>query len=279
MTNESEGYESRPRAGDVPPRMPVLFVGHGNPMNAVTENRFVAGWREVAARLPRPASILCISAHWETRGTFVVASEHPRTIHDFTGFPPELYAVQYPARGNPELAEEIADRVERASVRKDHAWGLDHGAWSVLRNMYPDASVPVIQLSLDATKPPEWHYELGRELQKLRRKGVLIVGSGNIVHNLGLVDFSRKGGFDWAVEANDKLKELILDGNHRALTGYSAGGSAILRAVPTPEHFLPLLYVLAMKEPSDEIEIFNDELELGSISMSSIVMGASGSVK
>lgn len=258
----------------MPACMPVLFVGHGNPMNAVTENRFVAGWREVAAHLPRPASILCISAHWETRGSFVVASEHPQTIHDFSGFPPELYDVQYPADGNPVLAKQIAGQVTRTPVGQDFEWGLDHGCWSVLRNMYPDASVPVIQLSLDATKPPEWHYDLGKELRKLRREGVLIIGSGNIVHNLRLVDFSRKGGFDWAVEANDKLKELILDGNHPALTGYSAGGAAILRAVPTPEHYLPLLYVLAMKEPSEEIEIFNDELELGSVSMTSVLISS-----
>lgn len=257
--------------------MPVLFVGHGNPMNAITDNRFAAGWRHMAGRLPRPASILCISAHWETRGTYVVASEQPETIHDFYGFPPELYTVQYPAKGNPGLAGEIATNARHTPVAKDYAWGFDHGAWSVLRNMYPDASIPVIQLSLDTTKPPSWHAEFGSELARLRERGVLIIGSGNIVHNLRRVDFQHPGGFDWAEEASDTLKRCIRDERLDELAKYGNLGSAVQLAVPTPEHFLPLLYVLAMKTPADEIELFNDELELGSVSMTSLVIGTSGS--
>ena len=258
--------------------MPVLFVGHGSPMNAVEENEFSRGWRAVAATLPRPAAILCISAHWETRGTRVTAMERPRTIHDFGGFPPELYEVQYPAPGSRWLAEATRNSAREETVSLDELWGLDHGSWSVLKRMYPAADVPVVQLSLDRLRPPRDHYELARELAPLRRKGVLILGSGNIVHNLGRMA-TRSGGFDdfnepyaldWALEADTIFKRLIADGNYAALADYASLGSAVRLAVPTPEHFLPLLYALALKEEGESIHYFNDRPVAGSITMTSL---------
>jgi 4,5-DOPA dioxygenase extradiol len=250
--------------------MPVLFVGHGNPMNAITENRFTRGWEQVGESLPRPHAVLCISAHWETTGTFVTAMEKPRTIHDFGGFPRELYEVQYPAQGSPELAGVAKRTITQTSIELDHAWGLDHGCWSVIMHMFPKADVPVLQLSLDHTKPPEWHYALARELAPFRSKGVLIVGSGNIVHNLQLADWDANVGFDWALAANDRLKNLAAGSNHQALINYRTLGREVQLAVPTPEHYLPLLYALALKEEKDAVSLFNDQTELGSISMTSL---------
>lgn len=258
--------------------MPVLFVGHGSPMNAVEENEFSRGWREVAATLPRPAAILCISAHWETRGISVTAMERPRTIHDFGGFPPELYAAQYPAPGSRWLAEETKQTLREQEVGLDEAWGFDHGCWSVLKRMYPAADVPVVQLSLDRSRPPRDHYELARELAPLRKKGVLVLGSGNMIHNLGMMatrsggfgDFNEPYAFDWALEADAIFKTLIADGNYAALADYASLGSAARLAVPTPEHFLPLLYALALKEEGETIHYFNDRPVAGSITMTSM---------
>jgi len=250
--------------------MPALFVGHGSPMNAIEENEFHHGIREAAARIPRPKAILCISAHWETDGISVTASNHPPTIHDFAGFPKELFDVQYPAPGDPLLARRAADLLAPVTVRLDRERGLDHGCWGTLRAMYPDAGVPVVQLSLDANAPPPVHYGLAKRLAPLRDEGVLIVGSGNIVHNLRMIDFRRQDGLDWAARFNDAVKARILAGDNDALAGYETLGPEARLAVPTPEHFLPLLYVLAQHRPGDTVSFFNDKLVMGSISMTSV---------
>jgi 4,5-DOPA dioxygenase extradiol len=256
-----------------PKQMPVLFVGHGSPMNAIEENEFVAGFRDVAKTIPLPSAVLCISAHWETSGTFVTAMEKPKTIHDFYGFPEELYAVQYPASGCPRLAEEIKNQFG-SSVGLDFDWGLDHGCWSVLRHLYPDADVPVVQMSLDYDKTSQGHYDLAKQLKPLRSKGVLIVGSGNMVHNLGLVDWDRIDevgyGYDWALEANEKMKNYILNDEHQQLVDYRAQGKAYNLAIPTPEHYLPLLYALALKEEAEQVTLFNDKAVAGSLTMTSL---------
>ncbi len=250
--------------------MPLLFVGHGSPMNAIEDNEFTSGWREAGKKLPRPKAILCISAHWETRGTFVTAMEKPKTIHDFYGFPPELFEVDYPAKGNPALAEQAKKLVTQAIVMLDTNWGLDHGCWSVVRRMYPNADVPVLQLSLDHYQSPDWHYNLAKDLAPLRRNGVLIIGSGNIVHNLRMINWQHPdSAYDWAEEMNVRFKEYILHGNYMDLINYPSLGKAAALSVPTQEHFLPMLYVLGLKEDNENITIFNDKIVLGSISMTS----------
>jgi len=258
-------------------QMPMLFVGHGSPMNAIEDNEFSKGWREVAKTLPRPNAILCISAHWETRGTLVTAMEKPRTIHDFGGFPQELFEVQYPAPGSPELAAEIKAIIRKTEVGLDEGWGLDHGSWSVLRRMYPSADVPVVQLSLDYARDPRYHYDLARELSPLRKKGILIIGSGNMVHNLRLIAWDKMNepgfGYDWAIEANEKMKKYILSSDHGSLIGYSSQGKDFQLAIPTPEHFLPLLYVLGLKGTDETFEFFNDKAVMGSLTMTSLKVG------
>jgi len=255
-------------------QMPVLFVGHGSPMNAIEENEFVQGWREIGKALPKPNAILCVSAHWETRGTFLTAMEKPRTIHDFEGFPQELFDVQYPAPGSPQLAQETESIIAKTKVGLDNKWGLDHGCWSVLKRLFPAADVPVIQMSLDYSQPAQYHYELAKELSPLRKKGVLILGSGNIVHNLRMVDWNKINesgfGYDWAVEANEKMKKYILSNDHQPLINYRAHGKAFNLAIPTPEHFLPLIYTLALKENNENIEFFNDKPVMGSLTMTSL---------
>lgn len=258
-------------------KMPVLFMGHGSPMNAIEENEFVNGWRELGTTIPKPSAILCISAHWETRGTQVTAMEKPATIHDFGGFPRQLYEVQYPAPGEPALARETKSMVRSTEVFLDEKWGLDHGCWSVVRRLYPDADVPVIQMSLDYYKPPQEHYAIAGELRSLRNKGVLIIGSGNIVHNLGLVAWDKLDvpgyGFDWALEAKDKIRNLIISGDHKSLIGYKQLGREVNLAVPTPDHFLPLLYTLALKENNDQVTFHNDKTVAGSLSMTCLKIG------
>lgn len=270
LTNISSGFAPTPK-------MPVLFLGHGSPMNAIEENQFVRGFRKISKEIPVPNAILCVSAHWFTNGTFVTAMDLPKTIHDFYGFPPDLFAVQYPAPGSPELARETAGLLLPAQVEEDHSWGLDHGAWSVIRHMYPEADIPVIQLSIDYSKPPEYHFQLAAQLQKLREKGVLIIGSGNIVHNLRLVDWRNintvGAGWDWAIEARELTNSWILDGNFRNLINYNKQGVAMQTAVPTPDHYMPLIYTLALKEKTDDIALFNDELLGGSLSMTSVRIG------
>lgn len=255
-------------------KMPVLFLGHGSPMNAIEENEFVAGFRTVAKTLPKPNAILCVSAHWFTKGTKVTAMNMPPTIHDFGGFPKELFAVQYPAKGSPELAKMTEEILKPTHVELDDKWGLDHGAWSVIKHLYPDANIPVIQLSIDYTKPASYHFAMAQQLQSLRNKGVLIIGSGNIVHNLGLVDFANMHkdnyGFDWAIESRAKINQWLLDGNFESIINYDKQGTAIALAVPTPDHYLPLIYALGLKEKSETLSLFNDKLLAGSLSMTSV---------
>ena len=255
-------------------KMPVLFLGHGSPMNAIEENQFVAGFRDLAKTLPQPNAILCISAHWFTNGTKVTSMQMPRTIHDFGGFPQALFDVQYPAKGSPELALETKKILEPVAVDLDEHWGLDHGAWSVIKHLYPEANVPVIQLSIDYTKSGQYHFELAQKLQSLRHKGVLIIGSGNIVHNLRLVDFRNfdkdNYGFDWAIEARETVNNYLLDGNFQPLIDFERMGKAVQLAIPTPDHYLPLLYALGLKQESEELSLFNDKLLAGSLSMTSV---------
>ena len=257
------------------PKMPVLFLGHGNPMYAIEENIFTQGFKEISKKIPQPSAILCISAHWLTNGTYVTAMQQPKTIHDFGGFPKALFDVQYPANGSPELAAETKDLITSTEIGLDHEWGLDHGTWSVLKHLYPLADVPVIQLSIDYGKPASYHFELARQLQSLRNKGVLIVGSGNMVHNLGRVDFPRMNelnyGYDWANEASQIFNQLILDRNDKGLINYLEFGEAVKLAVPTPDHFYPLIYAAALREKSDEVKLFNDTMVAGSLSMTSVL--------
>jgi len=257
-------------------RTPVLFVGHGSPMNAIEENEFTEGWRKAGETIPKPNAILAISAHWETRGTYVTAMQEPPTIHDFGGFPQELYNVQYPAPGSPELAKEVIQSVKKTDVRPDEKWGLDHGTWSVVKHIYPHADIPIVQMSLDYYRTPEEHYALAKELASLRQKGVLIVGSGNIVHNLRMVAWDKIEeigyGFDWAIEANDKVKSLIINHDHASLISYQSLGTAMKLSAPTPEHYLPLLYTLALQEKDEQVSFFNDKPVAGSLTMTSVII-------
>ena len=257
-------------------KMPVLFVGHGSPMNALEDNEFTQGWRKIAAEMPRPKAILCVSAHWLTQGTFVTAVPKPETIHDFGGFPKALFDVQYPAPGDPALAKTVSETITSTAVGLDEKWGLDHGAWSVARPMYPAADIPMLQLSIDYYRPGEYHYDLARELASLRKKGVLIIGSGNMVHNLRMVDFAAldtEKGFDWAIEINETFKKLIVDGDHAPLQNYRSLGRAAELAIPTPDHFYPLLYTLALQEKGESATIFNDKAIGGSLTMTSVKIG------
>jgi 4,5-DOPA dioxygenase extradiol len=264
-------------SGESTELMPVLFVGHGSPMNAIEENEFALSWRDLGKTIPRPSAILCISAHWETSGTFVTAMPKPSTIHDFGGFPQELYNVKYPAPGSPELAYDVKRSITSTEVGLDGKWGLDHGAWSVIRNIYPEADVPVIEMSIDYRLTPQNHYELAKELAHLREKGVLIIGSGNIVHNLGMIAWDHENepgyGFDWAIRANEIFKGLIHENNHNDLINYHRLGREVQMAVPTPDHYIPLLYSLALKKENESLLFFNDKTVMGSLSMTSIRIG------
>jgi 4,5-DOPA dioxygenase extradiol len=258
-------------------RMPVLFVGHGSPMNAIEENLFSLEWQRLGKSLPRPEAILCISAHWESDGSSVTAVKKPRTIHDFGGFPRELFEVEYPAPGSDWLVGEVRDTVKKFEIKLDETWGLDHGCWSVLKRMYPEADIPVVQLGMDYNKPAKSHYDLGKELTALRSKGVLIVGSGNIVHNLGMVsfrsdDFNEPFGFDWAIEANELFKKLIVEDRHDDLAGYESLGKSAQLAINSAEHYVPMLYVIALRQKGEAIEFFNDIPVAGSLTMTSFVI-------
>lgn len=258
-------------------KMPVLFLGHGSPMNAIEENEFVTGFRNIALGLPKPNAILCISAHWETKGTFVTAMEKPSTIHDFGGFPKELFEVQYPAPGSPDLAKETKSLITKTEVGLDYKWGLDHGAWSVIKHLYPTAAIPVIQMSIDYSQTPQHHYELAQQIKSLREKGVLVIGSGNMVHNLRMLAWDKLNapeyGFDWAIEANEKMKKYILSGDHKQLINFRSQGKAFDLAIPTPEHYLPLLYSLALKGENENVSLFNDKAVAGSLTMTSVKIG------
>lgn len=259
-------------------KMPVLFIGHGSPMNGIEDSEFSRTWTQLGNEIERPKAVLVISAHWLTRGTHVTAMENPRTIHDFGGFPQALFDVQYPAPGNPELAEATSKLITSAHVGLDHhEWGLDHGTWTVVRHMYPDADIPVLQLSIDYAKPPEYHYNLAKELSLLRKKGVLIIGSGNMIHNLRMVAWDKLNqpeyGYDWALELNNIFKEKIATGAHKDLIDYSSLGSAAKLAIPTPDHYYPLLYSLGLQDSKDEISFFNDKLVGGSLNMTGVKIG------
>lgn len=258
-------------------KMPVLFLGHGSPMNAIEENEFVRGFRDIGKDIPTPKAILIISAHWETKGTLVTAMQKPRTIHDFGGFPQALFDVQYPAPGSPELATETKRLIKKVQVGLDESWGLDHGAWSVVKHLYPKADVPIIQMSIDYAQGAQYHYDLAKELASLRKKGILIIGSGNMVHNLGMVAWDKLNtdsyGYDWAIEANDKMKHFILSDNHQPLIHFTSQGRAFDLAIPSPEHYLPLLYTLALKESNEQASFFNDKPVGGSLTMTSVKIG------
>lgn len=254
--------------------MPIFFFGHGSPMNAIELNEFSQTWRQIGANLPKPTAILCISAHWLTmNGSYVTAMEQPKTIHDFGGFPQDLFQVQYPASGSHELATMVIDSVKSTHVHEDMEWGLDHGTWSVLRHVFPQADVPIVQLSIDYSKPAAYHYALAQELSSLRRKGVLIVASGNMVHNLRMVAWDKQGvdgfGFDWAHEANTKMKTLLTTQQHQPLIDWQSQGEAFRLAIPTPDHYYPMIYAMALQEKKDVLSYFNDKAVMGSLTMTS----------
>ena len=257
--------------------MPVLFVGHGSPMNGIEDNEFSRRWTAIAKEIPVPTAVLVVSAHWFTRGTHITAMDFPPTIHDFGGFPKALYDVQYPAPGNPALAKETAGLIHTTQVEMAHDWGLDHGTWTIVRHMYPKADIPVLQLSIDYTKDPAWHYALAKELYKLRQKGVLIIGSGNMVHNLRMVAWDKLSepeyGFDWALEMNQTFKNAIATNDHKKLIRYDLLGKEAMMAIPTPEHYLPLIYTLGLKTDKDAVNFFNDKAVGGSLTMTSVKFG------
>jgi 4,5-DOPA dioxygenase extradiol len=259
--------------------MPVLFIGHGSPMNGIENNIFSNYWKQLALEMPRPKAVLVISAHWLTKGTRITAMDFPTTIHDFGGFPRELFNVQYPAPGNFELAKETSTIVTSTGIVLDHDWGLDHGAWTVVRHMYPDAKIPVLQLSIDYTRPPQYHYELAKELNALRKKGVLIIGSGNMVHNLSMIAWDKMDepeyGYDWSHQMNADFKKLIQNDEHDRLINFEQLGTEALLAIPSPEHYLPLLYTLGLKSKNDQASFFNDKLVGGSLSMTSVKFDSS----
>ncbi|MGG8495068.1 4,5-DOPA dioxygenase extradiol [Tenacibaculum sp. TC6] len=253
------------------PKMPVLFLGHGDPMNAIRENKYTQGFKEIAKTIPvKPNAIICISAHWLTKGTQITAMENPRTIHDFGGFPQELYEVQYPAKGSEQLAEETSKLFYPTPVTLDYDWGLDHGAWSVIKHLYPNADIPVLQLSIDYYKPATYHYELAKKLSQLRHKGILIIGSGNIVHNLRKLSYQDDFGHDWAIEARHIMNQHLLNNNHKALINYDKLGSEVQLSIPTPDHYYPLIYTLGLQEKNETVTLFNDTLTNGAISMTSL---------
>lgn len=257
--------------------MPVLFIGHGSPMNGIEDNEFSRSWSKYGKEIPQPKAVLVVSAHWLTNGTYVTAMNNPKTIHDFGGFPKELFDVQYPAKGSLEVAQDTQKIITSTNVHLDHDWGLDHGTWTVVRHMYPNADIPVLQLSIDYNKPATYHYNLAKELLQLRRKGVLIIGSGNMVHNLRMVAWDKLNvdnyGFDWAQEMNSIFKEKISKGDHQALIEYEKLNKAALMAIPTPDHYYPMLYALALQTSNDKVEFFNDKSVGGSLTMTSVKIG------
>lgn len=256
---------------------PVFFIGHGSPMNGIEQNVFSQKWQQIGKTIDLPCAVLVVSAHWLTKGTHVTAMSEPKTIHDFGGFPDELFQVQYPAPGSPFLAEETARMVTSTNVGLDHDWGLDHGTWTVVRHMFPEANVPVLQLSIDYYKPAEYHYKLAKEIYDLRKRGVLVIGSGNMIHNLRMLDWKRLNepgfGYDWVKSLNETFRKKILSKDHKALINYESLGEAAKLAIPTPDHYFPMIYALALMSDKDDIEIFNDEYVGGSLTMTSFRLG------
>lgn len=258
-------------------KMPVLFIGHGSPMNGILNNEFSQYWSQMGKDMVLPKAVLVISAHWLTKGTHITAMSNPVTIHDFGGFPQALFAVQYPAPGNPALAEETQKLITSTQVGLDHEWGLDHGTWTIVRHMYPNADIPVLQLSIDYSKPPQYHYDLAKQLGALRERGVLIIGSGNMVHNLRMVAWDKLNeseyGFDWALDINTQFKKNISENTHMNLIEYDRLGPAARLAIPTPDHYYPLLYTLGLQESIDNVSFFNDKAVGGSLTMTSVKIG------
>ena len=256
-------------------RLPTIFFGHGNPMNALHDNEWSRGWAAIGQRIPRPRAVLSVSAHWYVPATALTAMAMPRTIHDFGGFPRELFEVQYPAPGNLGLVRRVREPLNPLEVRADHSWGLDHGTWSVLRHVIPSADVPVVQLSIDESKPPEFHYGLGRLLRPLRDEGILVIGSGDIVHNLHTYAWGQRQAepFDWALRFEERARELVLRGDHQPLVKYESLGPDAELSVPTPEHYLPLLYVLGASDEEDSVTFPVEGMDGGSISMLSVQFG------
>jgi 4,5-DOPA dioxygenase extradiol len=261
--------------------LPAVFFGHGNPMNALMHNLYTAAWRRFGDETPRPRAILSISAHWYVADTGVTVSTAPRTIHDFGGFPRELYEVQYPAPGDPALARRVRALLAPLPVSLDTSWGLDHGTWSVLKHAYPAADIPIVQLSVDETRPPAFHYDIGRRLAPLRAEGVLIVGSGNLVHNLHAYAWGRHMAdpYEWAVRFEAEARELLLAGDHKPLIAYESLGREALLSVPTPDHYLPLLYVIGTHQQSDLVSFPVEGVDGGSISMLSVRVGRSSAAR
>jgi len=256
------------------PVMPVIFAGHGNPMNAIEKNEFTETWKVIGQKIPRPTLIISISAHWESRGSKITALPQPPTIHDFGGFPKALYEVQYPAKGSPEFSSDMQLYLGTERITESTDWGLDHGTWSVLKHMFPLADIPVLQISLNRNLSPSEHYDFAQELAFLRKKGVLIFGSGNIIHNLREVDWNNaESGYDWAKEAREKINRLILSGDHKNLIEFHNLGTAVNKATPTDEHFLPLLYTLALQNKDEQVSLFTDKLVMGSLSMTGVMVG------
>lgn len=258
--------------------MPAIFIGHGSPMNAIENNEFSRKWQELGKIIPKPKAIVCISAHYITQDTSVTAIDRPRTIHDFSGFPEELFKINYNAKGDRRLAEEIKNKIKSTEIKLDETWGLDHGCWSILQNMYPKADIPVIELSVNYSKDPRYHFELGKQLSFLREKGILIIASGNLVHNLTEIglksnDFNEEFGHPWAIKANDIFKRLITEENYDQLMNYEKLGDEIQLAVPDKEHYFPMLYILGLKDKNEKLELFNDKVIAGSISMTSFSVG------
>lgn len=256
-------------------RMPAVFVGHGNPMNALLQNSYTEAWSAIGKALPRPKGVLAVSAHWYVPGTFVTAMERPRTIHDFGGFPGGLYEVSYPAPGDPDLAKRVRTLLAPTAVGLDQQWGFDHGTWCVLRHLFPEADVPVVQLSIDETEPPSFHYELGRRLAPLREEGILILGSGNLVHNLHAYAWGRHQvePFDWAVRFEKKARQLMLVGDPEPLVAYETLGRDAILSAPTPDHYLPLLYVLGTRGEGERVSFPVEGVDGGSISMLTVQLG------
>ena len=255
--------------------MPAIFFGHGNPMNALFQNPWTKGWAEIGRSIPRPKAILCISAHWYIPAVAVTAMERPRTIHDFGGFPRELFEVEYPALGSPELAARVRELLGEDVIMDDRQWGLDHGTWSVLCHVYPEADVPIVQLSINEPKPAEWHYELAKKLAPLRDEGVLVAGSGNLVHNLYTYAWGKHGvePFDWAQRFDEQARELILSDDHSPLINYEALGRDAMLSAPTPDHYLPLLYILALQREGEKVSFPVEGFDGGSISMTTVQIG------